>query len=477
MYFPTIEFIFFFTFVLLCNWTLKRFSIIWKVFLLFASYWFYSFLGTEFIWLLIATITFNHIGGLVIERASIHRKEVLAVFVVINLIILGFFKYYDFFRTGSESLLSSLGLPFTMAVLDIAMPLGISFYIFRVISYLVDVYSKKIKACKSLLDFSIYVSFFPQIFSGPIERAGNFLPQLKDGGSKKVEKMENCLTLILLGLFKKLVIASYLMTYTDPVFAVPENQSSFMAWISFVSYPLVIYFDFSGYTDMAIGFAGLMGFKSAINFDYPYLAKNIKEFWRKWHISLSQWVKDYIYIPLGGNRKGVLRKYFLLILIMVVIGVWHNTSENYLIWGLMNGLGLAIFAMCSDLWQKIFKKKEVVHVPVLSSLVMFLGVILTYIFIAISWVFFRTDNLANALSFFGTMFNSNKQLEPFPLYIFLIIICGYLLFLFEKQVIRGLEWVFRAVYWPILPILYTFLVLLVFKLGQDTLPPFIYFNF
>ena len=477
MYFPTVEFLSFFTFVLFFNWILKRFPLLWKVFLLLVSYWFYSFLGAEFIWLLTVTILINYLGGLLISFRLWHQGILLSLFVIINLCILGFFKYYDFFRTGSEALLSFIGLPFTLLVVDIAMPLGISFYIFRSISYLVDVYSKKIEACRSLLDFSIYISFFPQIFSGPIERAGDFLPQLKNGGVKKVEGVEKYLTLILLGFFKKLVIVGYLMIFTDPVFAVPENQSSFAVWLSFFAYPLVIYFDFSGYTDMAIGLAGLLGFKSAINFDYPYLAKNIKEFWRKWHISLSKWVRDYIYIPLGGSRKGLLRKYFLLLFIMMVIGIWHDATENYLVWGLINGLGLALFAMLSDALKWILKGRDFPRIPVLSWLSDIFSIVITYLFVSISWVFFKASNINNALEFFYAMMYSDKPLEPFLLYILLIVLCGYLLFLFERQIIKCFELLFKRIYWPLLPILYTILVLMVFKLGQDTVPSFIYFNF
>lgn len=480
MLFPTLGFLFFFTFVLFFNWTLKKWPIIWKLFLLAVSYWFYSFLGLDFIWLLVLVTVFNYLGGVMFSKEIRFKKLLFIFFLLANISILGFFKYYDFFRSEVESLMYSIGLPFSPPVLEIIMPLGISFYIFRAISYVIDVYTKKIACCKSLLDFSIYIAFFPQIFSGPIERAGNFLPQLENGGVKKVEDMEKNLTLILIGLFKKLVIASYLIVnFTDPVFSVPENHSALVAWLAFFAYSVVIYFDFSGYSDMAIGFAGLMGFKSAINFDYPYLSKSIKEFWRKWHISLSQWIRDYVYIPLGGNRKGALRKYIGLVFIMILVGFWHDSSDHYLIWGLMQGLALVVFGLLCDIKDSVFPKSKSGEAE--SGIISFLGGVigwfLTFMFVSVSWVIFRCDNLEIASQFFKAMSDFDRPFESFPLYVPIFIAVGFFIFTFEKKIVMFLNRAFSVLPWPLLPLFYASLVLITFKLSQNTLPPFIYFSF
>jgi D-alanyl-lipoteichoic acid acyltransferase DltB (MBOAT superfamily) len=344
MLFSTFEFLAFFTFVLILNWILKRWPLIWRLFLLTASYFFYSVWDLRFLSILFLVSLVNFIFGLLIQKNFFNQKKFfLSLSIIFNILILIVFKYYDFFRVSAETLLEKIGLQATFPLLEIILPLGLSFYIFRVISYGVDVYSGKIRATFSLLDFLIYVSFFPQLLAGPISRAGDFLPQLKNGGEKTIENLYQNITLIILGLFKKLVISSYLvLNLTDNVFAVPENHSSLTILLAILAYTLVIYFDFSGYSDLSIGFAGLLGFKSPNNFDSPYLAQNLIDFWRRWHISFSSWLRDYVYIPLGGNRKGNNRKYLNLMTIMLIAGLWHGAALHFVFWGFLYGIGLII---------------------------------------------------------------------------------------------------------------------------------------
>jgi alginate O-acetyltransferase complex protein AlgI len=282
--------------------------------------------------------------------------------------------------------------------------------------------------------------------------------------------------LIIIGLFKKIVISSYLIiTITDNVFAVPENHSVLVVWLALISYYLVIYFDFSGYSDMAIGFAGLLGFKSPINFNMPYIATSIKDFWRRWHITLSTWIKDYVYIPLGGNRKGLLIKYFNLMIIMILIGFWHGASSNYIIWGAIQGIGLIIFNIRHDV-EKIFWPNLKEH-KLRDAFGKTIGWISTFIFILFSWIFFKSATTDIAFKFIQSLFDFNRPNEPFELFILIFIMIGLFLVFLENRIINIMVKIKNSLPWPILTIYIVFLLLLVFKLSQDIMPPFIYFDF
>jgi D-alanyl-lipoteichoic acid acyltransferase DltB (MBOAT superfamily) len=509
MLFPTFEFFLFFTVILVLNWYLKRWPIIWRLFLLLASYFFYSLWDVRFLYIIFFVSLFNFLTGLaiyfggkntpasdaagmkaakrtrpvgdipplrgrIVHKNFIGKKPILIGTVIINILILGLFKYYDFFRVSAESLLEKFGLPATLPFLEIILPLGMSFYIFRVISYNIDVYRKKYPPTTSLLDFLIYVAFFPQLLSGPIARADEFLPQLKAGGTKVIENTYEYFTLIFLGLFKKLVISSYLVSnITDDVFAVPENHASYVILLAVFAYSLVIYFDFSGYSDLAIGFAGLMGFKSPINFNSPYLSLNIKDFWRRWHITLSNWIRDYVYIPLGGSRKGLIRKYFNLMVAMLVVGLWHGAAVHFIFWGGLQGLGLVASHFLEDV-KKTGMRKISIWRENFSKIFWWL---ITFSFVSFSWIFFRSDNMQSAFQFIKNLFYNQGIIEKLQTYTILVILIGFLLFLFEKQVIMALTLIQQKM--PLL-IWFAFVILFVlslFKLGPDIIPPFIYFSF
>lgn len=481
MLFPTFEFFLFFTIVLIFNWFLKRWPLVWRLFLLFSSYFFYSVWDWRFPVVLLLVSVFNFLSAQIIFKNIFGKRKASFILAVIyNLFFLGVFKYYDFFRTSAELLFEKIGLPVTFPLLEIILPIGLSFYIFRTISYNADVYLGKITPTSSLLDFLIYVAFFPQLLSGPIMRAGDFLSQLKEGGAKRIEKLYRHLSLILLGLFKKLVISSYLtLALTDDVFAVPENHSFVIILLAVFAYSLVIYFDFSGYSDMAIGFAGLMGFESPVNFDTPYLVTNLRDFWRRWHISLSSWVRDYVYIPLGGNRRGKIRKYFNLMVAMFLIGLWHGAAPHFIIWGVIHGMVLVGTHYSRD--RKDFNSSSKLDAGLLKKLGReinkFFCWFATFIFVSFSWIFFRSDSVGNAFKFIRTFFNPGRLTEPFKIYILFLIIVGFLLFLFEKQVVRGLVAIQRnspLIFWFLFVI---FAIILIFKLSPDIIPSFIYFGF
>jgi D-alanyl-lipoteichoic acid acyltransferase DltB (MBOAT superfamily) len=397
----------------------------------------------------------------------------LILSIIVNILVLIVFKYYDFFRISLETLLKKLGFPFTFPLLNIILPIGLSFYIFRTISYNIDVYREKIKPTFSVLDFLIYVAFFPQLLAGPIARAGDFLPQLRDGGAKAIENLYQNITLIISGLFKKLVISSYLvLNLTDNVFAVPENHSPLIILLAIFAYTLVIYFDFSGYSDMAIGFAGLLGFKSPLNFDSPYLAQNLIDFWRRWHISFSSWLRDYVYIPLGGNRKGNNRKYLNLMAVMLGAGLWHGAAFHFIFWGFLYGIGLVGTHFFRD------RRKTESNSDKPGKIIdKFFSWFLTFNFVSFLWIFFRSESISSAFKLIKSLFNFSFPTEPFPVYILIFMILGFLFFLFEKRIIdffsRFQERLPLAA-WLLFIIL---IIIFIFKLSLDTVPPFIYFNF
>lgn len=483
MLFPTFEFFIFFTLVLVLNWVLKRWPPVWRLFLLIASYYFYSVWDNQFLLILFIVSSVNFLSGILIGNNYFGIKKIyLSLAVLFNLLVLGIFKYYDFFRVSTEALFEKAGFHTTLPFLEIILPVGLSFYIFRVISYNADVYSGKIFACKNLLNFFLYVAFFPQLLAGPIMRAGDFLDQLKDGGAKKIENFHENLTLIMLGLFKKLAISSYLvLSVTDDVFAVPENHSSLILLLAVFAYSLVIYFDFSGYSDMAIGFAGMMGFKSPLNFYFPYLSLNLKDFWRRWHITLSNWVRDYVYIPLGGNRKGEIRKYVNLMIAMLAIGLWHGAATHFIIWGAIHGAGLIIthFFVRTERKEDGFfaASRENIFIKIKDGFGKVFGWFFTFIFISFAWIFFRSETINEAIVFIKTLFSFERIIQPFKLYVFFLAAFGVIFFLLEKQITETMVFIQKKLPLFILIFFVICFIILTLKLSPDTLPPFIYFNF
>ncbi|MFA7715159.1 MAG: MBOAT family O-acyltransferase, partial [Candidatus Paceibacterota bacterium] len=385
--------------------------------------------------------------------------------------------YYDFFRSSAEAVLGKLGIAVNLPLFELILAIGLSFYSFRIISFLIDCRSGKIGKYPSLLDFSLYVSFFPQLLSGPIARAQEFLPQLENGGAKRIENMYLYVTLIISSLFKKLLVVNYLtVNITDDVFMVPQNHGSLVILLAILAYALVIYFDFSSYSDMAIGFAGLLGFRSPINFDSPYASLSIKDFWRRWHITLSNWVRDYIYIPLGGNRKGKIRQYLNLTIAMVLMGFWHGPAGHYVFWGFLQGLALAFVAVFSAVKNSISVKVGAA-MGYFSRAGAFFSWLATFIFVCFSWIFFRAGSVQDGFTMIYQLFSFKRLDETFKLYVLFAIVIGFIFLIFEKRMIR----IFSA-FQERLPLVVWFAVVAVaatflFRAGSDTLPAFIYFSF
>jgi alginate O-acetyltransferase complex protein AlgI len=339
MLFPTITFALFFLLVFVGNWLLMPRPGLWKPFILLASLVFYGWWEWRFVALLLLSALVNQVLAQAIERAATAaaRKWLLVAAVAANLVVLGWFKYYGFFVTSVANFLATFRLEPDLPLLRILLPVGISFLTFRVLSYVIDVYRGTLRTA-SLLDFAVYVAFFPYIMAGPIARAGEFLPQLRSPRDPRAIDTGRAFFLIFAGLAKKMLLADYLATHiVNGVFTTPGEYSSLEVLLGIVGYSVQIYCDFSAYSDIAIGVSLLLGFELPDNFNAPYTAISVQDFWRRWHMTLSRWLRDYLYIPLGGNRKGETRTYVNIMITMLLGGLWHGAGWPFVFWGALHG--------------------------------------------------------------------------------------------------------------------------------------------
>jgi D-alanyl-lipoteichoic acid acyltransferase DltB (MBOAT superfamily) len=404
--FPTFTFGVFFVLVLPLSWLLMPHIRRWRAFIVAASFVFYGWWNWRFVFLLAGCIVWSYLWALVIHRrrSTRGRKLALAVAVAGLLSGLGWFKYYDFFTSSGQSVAARVGTAFPLHPLSIVLPIGISFYTFMAISYVVDVYRGDFEPV-SFGKVAAYLSFFPHLVAGPIVRPGELIPQLESARDPRQVDMSRAFYLIATGLFKKVVIASFLATHiTDPVFAAPARHSSLEVWMAVYGYAVQIYADFSGYTDIAIGLALLLGFRFPQNFDSPYAAVSVQDFWRRWHMTLSRWLRDYLYIPLGGNRKGRARTYLNLMATMLLGGLWHGAAWTFVIWGGIHGLGLAAERAWHDLRGRPATEVRARGVWVRR--------LLTFNFVCFAWIFFRADSLARAREMIVGLFTQWGRPSP-----------------------------------------------------------------
>ena len=352
--------------------------------LLVASCYFYAYWNPHYLLLLLTPSAIDYVAAIRIEESQDLkvRKRWLLFSLITNLGLLGYFKYADFFVQQFSALLGV-----QTRHLDILLPVGISFYTFKTLSYVIDVYRREMPASRSLWRYAMFVTYFPELVAGPIVRASVFLPQMTRTLNPSWPRAWIGVQAILLGLTKKLVIADQLAPFADAVFAAPGSFSSATVVSAVIAYSLQIYCDFSGYSDIAIGVSRIIGYDLPENFNMPYLATSITDFWRRWHITLSQWLRDYLYVPLGGNRKGKLRTYINLFLTMLLGGLWHGASWTFVFWGFLHGLGLAVHKVRLDRIKE--GRARPLH-PVV-------GWLLTYAFVCFAWVFFRAQDFTTAM--------------------------------------------------------------------------------
>jgi alginate O-acetyltransferase complex protein AlgI len=479
----------FFLFVIAIYSLVYRKLFVRNAFLFLVSLFFYYKSGGVFFSLLILVIVVDYTVGLLISGSEKRylRRFYLLISLISNLGILAYFKYTAFFVGTINTLFNTelkvvdvfsqfannnFGTSFDITT--IILPVGISFFTFQSISYTIDVYRKKVEPVRNIIDFGFYVSFFPQLVAGPIVRASEFIPQLYLKYKLSEREFGHALFLISKGLIKKIIISDFIATnFIDRVFDSPALYSGFENLTAVYGYGLQIYCDFSGYTDIAIGLGLLLGFKLPINFNSPYKASSISDFWKRWHISLSRWLKDYLYIPLGGNRYGKFRTCLNILITMLLGGLWHGASLRFVIWGALQGFGLVV----NKLWSGLFSKRSY-----LGKFGKAIAVFVTFQFVSFCWIFFRAnglDQIILMLKQIAENFSPGSYMDVIPAYskVFCLIVAGYIIhFLPEKvkESYRG-----RFIRFPLVLKLVVVLIIaiLLYQMKSSEIQPFIYFRF
>ena len=480
MLFNSISFAIFLPIVFTLYWLLRKNLKFQNILLLVASYYFYGCWDWRFMFLLGFSTFLDYYSGIKIEEATSQnlKKIWLTISIGINLGFLGFFKYYNFFADSFAEMLNGFGLEVHPWTLHIILPVGISFYTFHGLSYIIDIDYGRIKAERNVVDYSVFVSFFPLLVAGPIERATHLLPQIKKKRVFDYSQAVDGMRQILWGLFKKMVIADNCAIYANEIFSNPESQSGSNLVLGAIFFTFQIYGDFSGYSDIALGVARLFGINLLKNFNYPYFSRDIAEFWRRWHISLSTWFRDYLYIPLGGSKGGNWMRVRNTFIIFIVSGFWHGANWTFIFWGFLN----ALFIMPSILLKTNRNNLEIVaQNRILPNFRELFNMILTFSLTVLAWIFFRANSVTHAFEYIGGIFS--QSLFSFPtlrksalatliLVAFLLVIewigrrnnYGIEKFLISKP--RWVRWCF-----------YAFVVMLIGLFLQTEESPFIYFQF
>lgn len=418
MLFVELRFFAFFAIVFGLVWTLK--SNQWrKRVLTAASYVFYGAWDWRFLGLILFVTLVSYVVGLVGDRRGQDdslRKWTLAGGVVTALAVLGVFKYFNFFADSFADLAGVVGLPAGQITLNLVLPVGISFYTFQAISYMVDVHRKDVAARTSVLDVAFYIAFFPQLVAGPIVRASDFLPQMETARRWADVPVRASLALFLVGFIKKACISDNIAPYVDVIFSDPSLYTGPTVVAGVLLYGVQIYCDFSGYSDMAIACAALLGYTFPPNFAAPYLSKDIQDFWRRWHISLSSWLRDYLYIPLGGNRLGDARRNVNLMTTMVLGGLWHGASFNFVIWGFLHGLALGV--------ERSWSKRVASKLPAMGWIGGALGCVVTFYWVNLAWIFFRAPTLEQSVDIAQTYLTwSSPGEQTLPIAVWPLLFC------------------------------------------------------
>ena len=479
MLFPTVTFAVFFVIAMAVSWLLRPTYRVWLWVLTVMSFVFYGWGDARFVWLLAGSIVVNWGLGEAAHRAmdedgGATARSVLLVrgAVVVNLALLGFFKYYGFFVDSIASTLDAIGLSMSPPVLEIALPVGISFFTFHALSYVIDI-GRGDMAPVRLDEFALYMSFFPHLVAGPIVRASELVPQLREPFDPRRVRSAEAFRLITAGLFKKVVISSYLATeLVDPVFGAPGAHSQWELLVGVYGYAIQIYADFSGYTDIAIGCALLLGLRFPQNFDAPYRALSLQDFWRRWHITLSRWLRDYLYIPLGGNRGTVRRTYRNLFLTMVIGGLWHGAAWTFVIWGALHGGWLAVERWARERWQATGMAS-----PLPAPASAFLRWAVTFHVVCLGWIFFRADSFGTAMDVISGILSDPGPAPLVTVLVLVTIAASLASQLVPPAAVTRLEDRFAAL-GPLPQIVAVAGALTVIDvLGPDGVAPFIYFQF
>ncbi len=387
--------------------TFVRRNAVTRILLLSTSLYFYMRWKPAYIVLILFSILVTWTSGLLMERGTLNKKLILIMSLVLNFSILYVFKYYNFIATIVSSIAAALSLPARASTVDLLLPVGISFYTFQALGYSIDVYRGDVKAEHNLVTYALFVTFFPQLVAGPIERTNNLLPQFKVDNEFDYGKATNGLKKMAWGMFKKVVIADRLSTVVSTVYGNPERYEGLALIIATVCFAFQIFCDFSGYSDIAVGSARVMGFSIMENFRSPYLSRSISEFWKRWHISLSTWFKDYVYIPLGGNRASKGRWLFNIMATFTISGLWHGANWTYVVWGALNGLYLVLSIQTQNAREAACKATGLDEHPHVHEA---LQILFTFTLVCLSWIFFRARDLGQALYIVAHLFSGFRNI-------------------------------------------------------------------
>ena len=436
------------------------------ILLLTASYFFYMCWKWEFIFLIIFSTLVDFFCGMKMSKARDlnQRKPFLFISLITNLGLLFFFKYFDFFSSSINQFSGSNFEP-----LSLILPMGISFYTFQTMAYSIDIYKGKINAETHLGKFALYVSFFPQLVAGPIERADKLLPQFQSNNNKfNFENFISGTTQILFGLFKKVVVADLIAIYVESIYGTYELYTGFTLLFATYLFAIQIYCDFSGYTDIAIGSARILGYDLMENFRTPYFSKSITEFWRRWHISLSSWLRDYLYINLGGNRNGNILTYRNLMITMLLGGLWHGASWNFVIWGCLHGLFLGL--------ERFFKYPS--YIEAKSNIQKFLSAVISFNLVCFAWVFFRAETFSKSFGIISRIFDFNffMNLKFKDTNIFISMVLNIIVFLALERIIKNISQKKLSQTLKV-AFIHATLVILILLFGVNEGSQFIYFQF
>jgi len=454
--------------------------------LAFSLFFYFKCSGLYFLLLLFSTLVDYGCGfGIYRAKHNWSKNLYLGISLLTNLGLLAFFKYSyflidsinGFFQTDFKAVnfLSAFAngtFGTSFDIHEIILPVGISFYTFQTLSYSIDIYRGKLKPCGNVFDFAFFVSFFPQLVAGPIVRAAEFLPQIKRPYYLSISGFGRAVFLIMGGLFKKVVISDYIsVNFVDRVFETPEMYSGFMNLMAVYGYSIQIYCDFSGYSDIAIGLAALLGFKLPINFNSPYKAQSLTDFWRRWHISLSSWLRDYLYISLGGNRKSKVRTYVNLFITMLLGGLWHGAATKFIVWGALHGVGLALHRV----WAKYFN----IATTKVGKLV---AVVFTFHFVAFCWMYFRAADMTTVgtmLESIFTDFDFAGMFHRIGAYwkVFTLMLLGYVVHMLPSNLKNRMQWWFTEAPLYVKVLIFVLVIFVIYQATSADIQPFIYFQF
>ena len=475
MLFPTIDFAIFFAVVFTVNWLLNPYPAPWKLTMIGFSYVFYGWVGWSYCLLLLSTTVVAFTGGAAVNaiRNERGRRIAMATAVLVLLGILGWFKYYGFVSVNLDNLWHAAGLGRALPLEQVALPIAISFFTFMAISYVVDVYRRVLPPARPL-DFALYLSFFPHLLAGPIVRGTELLPQLRHKRDSESVDYARAFWLILAGLFKKVVISSYVATaIVQPVFTSPSQHSApeaiFAAW----GYAVQIYCDFSGYTDIAIGLALLLGIRFPENFDAPYTARNLQDFWRRWHMTLSRWLRDYLYIPLGGGKGSQATTVRNIMITMVLGGLWHGAAWTFVAWGALMGIGQSFGHV-----RRASRVRRGLPAVAEGPVRIWVQRFLTFQFVCLGWVFFNASGMSQAFTLLGRLVSGWGQPSPLVTPLLVVIVAGTLVSQFVPQLtVSRLQGLFSRQAAAVQVGILGFALLVITTYGPVGVAPFIYYRF